>query len=240
MDFTYSSLMAYGSSNEIQLVVTYDVTVIQFFNIDFKFTFRQCAKTTAWGNGMVSGKESEAEVLKKSIWDSGKGTRTNAIINDEKKKFTYVSTNSAFHGYNNASGANEFIKVTSIDSTAKSYQTMSDYKNRINSVYKELKKDVGKLDSQITVKKQDGTELTLTSDTKTRTYKVIVVVPDSTDMTNVNSAIAALESENPLLDVEVVTGYGDPTPKETETPEKEDAAVNDIHSEDIYEFDMAA
>lgn len=52
LDLDYTALMAYGTSNQIQLVVTYDVQVIRLLNIDFKFTFRQVAKTTAWGNGI--------------------------------------------------------------------------------------------------------------------------------------------------------------------------------------------
>lgn len=52
LDFNYTALMAYGSTDQIQLVVTYDVQVIKLLNLDFKFTFRQCAQTTAWGNGI--------------------------------------------------------------------------------------------------------------------------------------------------------------------------------------------
>lgn len=52
LDFNYTALMAYGTSDQIQLVVTYDVQVIKLLNLDFKFTFRQCAQTTAWGNGV--------------------------------------------------------------------------------------------------------------------------------------------------------------------------------------------
>lgn len=54
LDFNYTSLMAYGSSDEILLVVTYDVRVIRLLNIDVTFTFRQCAKTTAWDEGVSS------------------------------------------------------------------------------------------------------------------------------------------------------------------------------------------
>lgn len=52
LDFTYSSLMAYGESDIIQLVLTYEVEVIQLLNIDFTFTFRQIATTNSWGNGV--------------------------------------------------------------------------------------------------------------------------------------------------------------------------------------------
>ena len=52
LDFSYTSLMAYGESDKIQLVVTYDVSVIKLLNIDFAFTFRQMAVTTAWDEGV--------------------------------------------------------------------------------------------------------------------------------------------------------------------------------------------
>lgn len=52
LDFDYSSLMAYGSSDKIQLVVTYEVEVIKLLNIEYKFKFRQVAQTEAWGNGV--------------------------------------------------------------------------------------------------------------------------------------------------------------------------------------------
>ncbi|MCD8120005.1 MAG: hypothetical protein LUE29_11110 [Lachnospiraceae bacterium] len=54
LDFNYSSLMAYGKTDQIFLVVTYDVSVIRFLNIDVSFTFRQCAKTSAWDTGVSS------------------------------------------------------------------------------------------------------------------------------------------------------------------------------------------
>lgn len=54
LDFDYSSMMAGGSSDTIILVVTYEVKIIQLLNMDFTFTFRQCAKTKAWGNGVSS------------------------------------------------------------------------------------------------------------------------------------------------------------------------------------------
>lgn len=63
LDFQYTSLMAYGSSNEIQLVCTYQVKVVQLLNTDFTFTFRQTARTLAWGDGA-------SLVTPRSIWTS--------------------------------------------------------------------------------------------------------------------------------------------------------------------------
>lgn len=51
LDFDGSSMLTNGE-NQLQLVVTYDVEVIKLLNIDFKFTFRQSAQATLWGNGV--------------------------------------------------------------------------------------------------------------------------------------------------------------------------------------------
>ena len=235
LSFKYSSLMANGKTNEIQLVVTYDVKVIQLLDIDFTFTFRQCAKTKAWGNGVSvikgdDGGESEAEKTS-SIWDEPNTTlRGDTIILEEKKSFTYTSTKNGFHAYNNSGSKNEFVKITTIDTTLPSYETVSQLKSRIKQMYTSMEKQVSKLPSEITVDNKSGGTVTLTSDPDTRTYKVIVVIPDSADRTKINEAIRQLEAENLGLDVEIKTGYGDPTPKtdneETEESTEEAATKN--------------
>lgn len=55
LDFGNSGLMINGS-DRIQLVVNYDVEVIQLLNLDVKFHFSQVAVTNAWSDG-VSSKE---------------------------------------------------------------------------------------------------------------------------------------------------------------------------------------
>lgn len=61
LNFDYTTLMAYGKSNQIQLCVTYKVRVIKLLNIDFTFKFRQVAKTCAWGKGVSSSSSAGAE-----------------------------------------------------------------------------------------------------------------------------------------------------------------------------------
>lgn len=60
-DFSGSMFMYGGSSDEIMLVVTYDIHVIQLFDNDISFTIRQTAKTKAWGNGVNNAVESTEE-----------------------------------------------------------------------------------------------------------------------------------------------------------------------------------
>lgn len=52
LNFEYTTFLQNGTSNLIQLVVTYKVKVIEFLNIDYEYTFRHCVKTTAWGRGV--------------------------------------------------------------------------------------------------------------------------------------------------------------------------------------------
>ena len=50
LDFKYSVLMP-QKEDLVQLVVTYDVSVIKLLGIDYSFTFRQVAKSAVWGEG---------------------------------------------------------------------------------------------------------------------------------------------------------------------------------------------
>ena len=52
LDFEYTTFLQNGTSNLIQVVVTYKVKVIELLNIDYEYTFRHCVKTTAWGRGV--------------------------------------------------------------------------------------------------------------------------------------------------------------------------------------------
>lgn len=61
LDFSGSMFMYGGESDEIMLVVTYDIHVIQLFDNDISFKIKQTAKTSAWGNGVNNAVESTEE-----------------------------------------------------------------------------------------------------------------------------------------------------------------------------------
>ena len=115
LDFDYTSLMAYGTSNQIQLCVTYDVSVIKLLNIDFTFTFRQVSKTNAWGNGisLINPEQNDPSgSTTGTIWDNPSSTeRGKIIVLEEKKKYTYTSSGQGFDAYNNAGGKNYQILI---------------------------------------------------------------------------------------------------------------------------------
>ncbi len=205
LDFQYTALMAYGESNEIQLVCTYQVQVVRLLNMDFTFTFRQTARTLAWGNGV-------SQVSPKSIWAMGAGARGDYIVEKEREGYVYISRSHGFDAYINSGGRNEFVTITSIDPTASTNESISDIKRRIGGSFTDMYGKVSQLDNSVPVIKGDE-KVTLDSNPATRTYKVVVVLPEGTDddyKMKVNEAISQLKVMYSDIPLEVVLkqGYG--------------------------------
>lgn len=206
LDFQYTSLMAYGSSNEIQLVCTYKVRVMRLLNTDFTFTFRQAARTQAWGDGV-------SLVTPRSVWTSmAPVSRGKYIVEQEKAGYVYTSSGQGFDAYVNGGGKNEFVSITTIDPTSGSYQDVDGIKNRLSGCFNDMYAGVAALDSPVTVIKDSG-QTTVESDPATRTYRIVLVLPEKTDAAyrdRVNQAIAQLKAKYPntALEVEVKQGYG--------------------------------
>lgn len=226
LDFNYTTLMAYGTSNQIQLCVTYDVSVIKLLNVDFKFTFRQVSKTSAWGNGisLISPEQNDPSTSTKStVWDNPSSTeRGKIIVLEEKKKYTYTSSGQGFDAYNNAGGKNEFVTIMSVDTTLASYQDAKGIKNTLNSNYTKMETSVSSLDETINVQNKSGATVPLTSNKGTRTYKIVLVIPANSDMTVVNQAVNEFKSSHPGVSVEINKEYGSPTPKEDTEQNKQE------------------
>ncbi len=213
LDFDYTTFLANGKSNEIQLVVTYDVQVIQLLNLDFKFTIRQCSKTTAWGNGVsVISPEQNSAVPTENVWDKDSYTeRGQIIVAAEKENYTYTSSGDGFDAYNNANGANEFVTITSVNTHDASYQTADGIKRRIAAAYNDMYSDVEALGESITVKDQNGQDVTITSNAENRTYRVVLVIPDDADLSIVAQAVNDFKASHPGVEVSVRQGYGSPS-----------------------------
>lgn len=230
LDFNYSSLMAYGSSNMIQLVVTYDVTLLQLLDWDFTFTFRQCAKTTAWGNGVSLIEETldpAAPVQTSTVWDEPAMQRGKKIVAAEKAAYTYTSPNenSSFNAYNNSGGKNEFVRIVSLDTNADTYQASGKMSAVLKARLASMTKQVDKLGTNVEVKNSAGEEITVASNPDTRTYKIILVVPDNADMAAVerekNAFINTALSSGYTVAVEVKQGYGSPAQEDAPSVEGE-------------------
>lgn len=205
LDFQYTSLMAYGASTEIQLVCTYQVRVVRLLNMDFTFTFRQAAKTLAWGCG-------ESLITPRSIWAMGPFARGEYIVAKEREGYVYTARDHGFDAYVNSGGKNEFVTITSIDSTADSNKDISGIKRRIGGSFTAMYEGVSGLDSTVTVTKGNE-KVTVDSDPATRTYQVVAVLPEGTSddyKALVDQAIAEIKAQHSdiSLDVVVKEGYG--------------------------------
>ncbi len=220
LDFHYTSLMAYGSSNEIHLVCTYRIQVIRLLNFEVAFTFCQSAKTMAWGDGV-------SIVTPRSIWTSmDKFARGKYIVAKEKEGFHYTSSGHGFDAFVNTGDRNEFVSIVSMDTSSASYQDVNGIKNKLSGDFKALEKGVSKLEDPITVL-QNGQEKSIPSDPDTRTYRLLLVIPEGTSpeyKEMVKEAIAGLQEKYPdkTISVDVKEGYGTLREKtETEKTEKE-------------------
>lgn len=206
LDFQYTSLMAYGSSNEIQLVCTYQVEVVRLLNTDFTFTFRQTARTLAWGDGV-------SLVTPRSIWTSmAPAARGKHIVGEEKKGYAYTSSGHGFDAYVNSWGRNEFVTITSMDPTSGSYQEVDGILGRLSKNFDDMYAGVADLGDSVTVTGSGG-EVTLDSDPATRSYQIVLVLPQETDNAykeKVNEAISRLKAKYPDTDLSVTVkeGYG--------------------------------
>lgn len=228
LDFEYSVFLKDGTSNLIQLVVTYDVRVLQLLNIDFDFTFRHCVKTTAWGRGIskiepadstpTPAVEDAEEQAKSTIWDVAPGDRGKYITAQEKKKYEYTDTGHHYDAYDPDN--NEFITIVSIDTNTESYDTAREIKNRLNNMYQNMDMGTSTMKDPFTVTDENGKQVEMNKPAPEDTnYTVVLVVPDNADMETVNEAIRLFHETYPDVKVEVRTGYGSPSPeKPVENP----------------------
>ena len=215
LDFRYTSFLADGKSDEIQLVVTYKIRVIQLLNFEYDFTIRQCCKTTAWDNGISLIQKSDAAPSGgESVWDmENMADRGKTIISNEKDNYPYTGSGDGFDAYNNENGANEFISITTADTTMDSYMTEEGIMRKLNEERRKLENGPAEMGEEIEVTDQNGETVTVNSDPDTRTYTIVLVVPDdSVDAEYIQKAIEEFMAANPGYTVEVKGGYGNPSP----------------------------
>lgn len=222
LNFTYTSLMAHGTTNQIQLVVTYDVSVIKLLNIDFKFKFRQAAKTAAWGRGIsLITPEKNEESLQSQYWDPDPLVRGAKIVLEEKKKYPYTDSGHGFDAYDNTGGKNEFITIMSIDTDAATNQTAAGVSNAIRKNCNKMKNGLMKLDETINVMDKEGKTVEIYSPKETRTYKVILVVPDDANLDIVKQGISKFNELHPEVTVVINQEHGRKAPSKDEDTQEE-------------------
>ncbi len=219
LNFRNSTFAAFGKSNVIQLVVTYDVQVIKLLNIDFKFTFRQCSKTLAWGRG-ISKINPEKNITPAdrggdSVWDQDNVlARGKAIVDKEKQKYEYTDTRHGFDAFDK--DKNELISIISVNTEENSYQDPQGIIDKLNEAYSNLYNAADKLSDPIEVTDSNGNRVLIESDPETRKLKIVLVVPDNAPDDVIAEAIRQfIESKRALgedVEVEIVKGYGSAAP----------------------------
>lgn len=220
LNFINTTFLTDANQSEINLIVAYKVQVVRLLGTEYTFNFVQRADTKAWGKGVsLKNPSSNTTSTTASIWDASNLSRGNSIITSEKKNYKYTSSGNNFHAYDDKN--NQFIRIRSINTFDKSYSSQGAIESQLNSTYKTLKSGVEDLDKKITVKNSSDKDVTLTSNKDTRTYKIVLVVPEGADMTTINSAVTSFKASNPGVDVEVKAGYGTPTPQTADNKEKE-------------------
>lgn len=221
LNFKYTTFLFGGKSNEIQLVVTYDIQVIELLNLDFKFTIRQCSKTTAWGNGISILEPTQgggSTSTSKNLWELPPVERGKEIVAAEKEKYSYTDSGHGFDAYNNDGGKNEFVTILSIDTNADSYQDASAIESKLKQAYQNMNNHVSSMDEEIQMKNENGETVGVTSDPESRTYRVVLVIPDNADLSVVAEAVKKFKEANPGVEVSVRQGYG--SPPETDKGDK--------------------
>lgn len=208
LDFNYTTFLAYGNSNEIQLVVTYDIQVIKLLNFDYKFTIRQCSKTTAWGNGIskINPQQNHATVTGENIWNLGPGPRGKKIVELEKGKYTYTDSGHGFDAYD--PNANKYITITSVETTDDSAKNIENVYDRLYQSRHDMTNKVPELGEKIQVTNKAGQTVEFSSDPGSRNYQVVLVVPDNANMQDVAAGVKQFKEKYPDVEVIVRNGYG--------------------------------
>ena len=210
LDFNYTSLMAYGTSNQIQLVCTYEVRIIRLLNIDVKVKFRKVSRTNAWGNGIsMITPENNPTNRDTVLWDINALKRGQKIVENEKKNFEYTDTGHGFDGYDK--DRNQFITVRSVDTNLGSYDTADKIASQLRSSIQDMDNKVSRLNEEIPMTDRNGKEVTIHSDSGSRKYKILLVVPENASDEIVQEAINKAKQTYPDANVQYKKAYGAPT-----------------------------
>ena len=213
LDFNYTTYLPGGTSSYIQLVVSYDVQVVKLLGLDFKFHFRQAACTCAWALGVSKiHPETNVSTESASVWDyASEYLRQQYVINQERKEYDYIATGQGFDAYDNSEEKNEFIKITALDVGQKDSDDAmeaEDITKYLEDAYDSMKSKVEDLDKTIVVQDKKGKDHELESDPDTRTYRVILVIPEGADEETVKQAVEDFKSEHSGVEVEVRSNLG--------------------------------
>ncbi len=221
LNFLYTSFLTDVNQSEIDIVIAYKIRVLRLLDMEFDFPFIQRATTKAWGLGVsLAEPSSTAPSQTASLWDAGQASRGKAIADIEKQNYQYTSSRNGFHAYE--PDDNRFVRIRSINTFDETYTGADGQKNiktQLNSTFSSLYSGVAKVGDNVNLV-SNGKDVTMPSNKDTRTYKIVLIVPEGSDMTKVNGAVSDFKSDKKSLgydvEVEVLQKYGSPTPKTEE------------------------
>ncbi len=223
LNFLQTSFLSNAEQDEVDIVVSYQISVIKLLNLEYKFTFVQRAKSKVWGRGVTKIKTSDAPDKSNgtSIWEEQDVTyRGEYIVEKEREKYDYTSKGKGFDAYDPDN--NEFIHIFTVDTTDGKYADPDEgaeaLSQRLKSEYSKLYSNVGMVQDTVTVIGPNGEEVIVDTPKEGRTYKMVLVVPDDADLDTIKAVVAEFEQERAELgddvEVEIRTGYGDSKPDE--------------------------
>ena len=172
LDFAYSQFLPGGKDGHIQLVVSYDVKVIDFFGWDFKFHFQQAAMSEAWALG-ISKIHPETNVNKtKDFWDGSPAAnaflRNYALANEP-----YLGNGTDFDGYDPDTNRFSTVVVANYPDEI----SAEELKALIIAEYQAMMDRVNGLENPILMYDHNGNPVEIESDSDSRKGKMLIVYP---------------------------------------------------------------
>lgn len=196
LNFAYTSFLTDADQSEVDMIVTYEIQVVKLLNIDFKYKFIQRARSEAWGKG-ESLKNPSSGTSSGSIWDANDLSRGEEIVKNEKKKYPYISDKNGFHAFD--PDKNEYIRIRTIDTNEKSYSDPETGKqaliDTLQSSFNSMQQGIDQLGDPITIKNAQGENVTFDSPKDSRSYRLVVVIPDGANRDMLNAAIAEFKKK---------------------------------------------
>ena len=205
LDFSNSTLFPYGS-DEITIIVTYKVKMIQLLPVDFTFEFTQSAITKGWlhGDGTGASPSERVEALSKdgnSIWNTATLDERVSLIRNMGLKdlkdegFFGVSGQTYIQAYDPAtntfvsiSSANPLYGLDSMDAINR-----NDIKTNLERLAAQMKSSTDNM-QKIKIKKQDSNGNWITEEkncSAAKNLKVIVVIPEDEGLAAIFKEVAA-------------------------------------------------
>ena len=222
LDFSNSTLFPYGS-DEITIIVTYKVKLIQLLPIDVEFTITQSAVTRGWLHGDKSSTGASVDDRIKSLTSKGDSLWNTATLDErvtlirnmgiqqlKSEGYYGVSGQTYIQAYDPAtntfvlvSSSNPLYGLDSMDDVSR-----EDIKMNLERLAAQMNSATDNIET-IKIKKQDSNGNIITEELKcsdTKNKKVIVAIPEDMGLREIFEEVAASLGSD--VEFEFQPGYG--------------------------------